>query len=92
MKDAERLSVAQRCAEELYRRGALRVRLFGSLRYGIAPDSLSDVDLAVEGLPREVLVALQRTFRERERINIDLVQLESSPPSLRRSALTGVVL
>lgn len=92
MNNDERLAVAKRCAEELYRQGAARVRLFGSLRYGTVPDALSDIDLAVEGLPRDVLMPLRRVFSKRERIKIDLVRLEDSPPGFRRSAQKGILL
>lgn len=88
----ERMAIARRCADELYRRGARRVRIFGSVRYDLAPDPLSDIDLAVEGLTRDVLRTMQRTFRRRERIKIDLVGLEDAGPGFRQSALKGVLL
>jgi predicted nucleotidyltransferase len=92
MNEDARLAVAKRCAAELYKRGAIRVRLFGSLRYGVTPDALSDIDLAVEGLARETLLRTQRTFRWREGIKIDLVRLEDAPPGFRKSVQKGIVL
>ena len=72
--------------------GARRTWLFGSLAEG-APRIESDVDLAVEGVPRdryfELLAALMELFGTR----VDLVRMEDAPASLiERIRATGRAL
>jgi predicted nucleotidyltransferase len=85
-------AAAKSCARTLVERfGASRVYLFGSL----AADSSrpfgprSDLDLAVEGLPDaryfEAVGALAEITADV--VPIDLVPLETAPPSLRRRVL-----
>ena len=78
-----------RCAAELYKQGAVRVRLFGSLLRGTELDAKSDIDLSVEGLGAARLRELQQEFREKEELKIDLVRLEDSLPSFRRVVLAS---
>jgi predicted nucleotidyltransferase len=93
-----------RRAEELKRRaalaanrlgqrfGGLRVWLFGSLAWG-TPHSRSDVDLMVEGLPRE---AWLDAIGEAESIiggAVDVVRAEDAAPGLcERVLLEGTLL
>ena len=69
-------------SELLLRHGATRVWLFGSLARGDAND-MSDVDLAVEGLPEganfEALAELMQLFG----VRVDLARLEEVGESLR---------
>src|SRR5258708_112817 len=82
-------ALAERCAEVLVERyGASRVHLFGSLAAG-SPRSFgprSDIDLAVEGLPDAsyfpALGALAAVTADA--VPIDLVPVETAPPSLRQ--------
>lgn len=68
--------------------GAERVVLFGSLASG-NPDAASDVDLAVEGLPRgsflEAAAELMRLFGT----GVDLVRLEEAGEILREEIRAG---
>jgi predicted nucleotidyltransferase len=69
------------------RHGAQRAWLFGSLALG-EPTPLSDVDLAVEGLPSsayfQALADLMTLFGG----PVDLVRLEQAPASLRERVLS----
>ncbi|MCB9727200.1 MAG: nucleotidyltransferase domain-containing protein [Deltaproteobacteria bacterium] len=75
----ERLPAARALLVDGY--GARRVVLFGSLATGEVHEG-SDVDLAVEGLPKlayfDALAALMDAMETR----VDLVRLEDAPPSL----------
>jgi predicted nucleotidyltransferase len=79
-------------AEILRDAGAVRVWLFGSLapmpgsekRFGPG----SDVDLAVEGLPRSRYFDALAQVTEVMGVRVDLVDLASAPPSLRERVLT----
>ena len=79
-------------ADLLRAAGAARVWLFGSLALGNARLE-SDVDLAVEKLPRaryfDLLSALMALFETR----VDLVAMEDAPQALRERILgTGRIL
>jgi predicted nucleotidyltransferase len=66
------------------RYGAKRVVLFGSLAHGAWPFVDSDVDLAVEGLPDDVIWQAWRAVEEiiGDR-SVDLVEVETARESLR---------
>jgi uncharacterized protein len=70
-------------AQVLLRRyGALRVWLFGSLAAG-QPTPDSDVDLAVEGLPREAYFPALAELMPLFGGPVDLVRVEDAAESLR---------
>ena len=86
---AERDAAAERAralvpmlAEACRRRGASRVRLFGSLvtgRYGATPD----VDLAIAGLPPDQFFdLLAELTRLASPVDVDLIETELAPPGL----------
>lgn len=81
------LAAAQRAAEAIRRHHCCRVWLFGSLARGGRFDEHSDIDLAVEGLPREV--DFWRLYAEvlaaAEPFSVDLVPVESARPELREN-------
>ncbi len=81
---------AQACAELLRRRfGARRVFIFGSLA-GQGPwHARSDIDIAVEGLaPERYFDALRECWALLpEGLELDLIPLESAPPTLRARIL-----
>jgi predicted nucleotidyltransferase len=79
----ERLPAA---AARLRSHGATRVWLFGSLAEQ-RPRIDSDVDLAVEGLPASRYFAALTELAELCGTRVDLVRLETAPPSLRRRVL-----
>lgn len=62
--------------------GARRVVLFGSLLRQDLHEQ-SDLDLAVEGLSPRLLVEALAQIWLRTSVGVDLVALESAPPSLR---------
>jgi uncharacterized protein len=89
----ERLRLAQRAAAYLRTRGATHVWLFGSLARGRAQDERSDIDLAVQGLPRAVYYSTVSELDQLLGCPVDLVELETAPPALRREIERwGVVL
>jgi predicted nucleotidyltransferase len=63
--------------------GVRRIWLFGSLARNRAPDFRSDIDLAIEGLPRERLLTLWAELDEILRLPPDLVRWEEANPTLR---------
>jgi uncharacterized protein len=63
--------------------GVCRVWLFGSLAKGRQPDFRSDIDLAVEGLPRERVLTVWAELDETLRLPPDLVRWEEANPALR---------
>jgi hypothetical protein len=65
----------------LVRLGARRVFLFGSLATGSVTET-SDVDLAVEGLPREAYLEALGGLMALFRAAVDLVRLEGAPDKL----------
>jgi len=72
--------------------GAKRVYLFGSFAWGpeMRPDS--DLDLAVEGLPRGKLVFAHARLSSQARYTVDLVLLERLPELLRNRILKSGIL
>jgi len=84
-----RLPAAVACLVAL---GATKVILFGSLLYG-ALQERSDVDLAVEGLPKEVYWRALMEVSDALGRDVDLVPFEEALPSLAaRIARVGEVL
>lgn len=77
------LRLAALAADCLRARGAIRVRLFGSLARGRAPGVHSDFDLAVEGLPPEVYLGSLGALLQLLPLPVDLVEMESASPELR---------
>ncbi len=70
-----------RAAAALYDTGAKAVWLFGSRARNQTAGHLSDIDLAVEGLPDGTEV-IKRLVRELPR-RVDIVRLESATPDMR---------
>src|SRR5258706_14876901 len=94
---AERIEAAQRraaaraqpvrarlpaAAAALRARGATRTVLFGSLATRDRLHEASDVDLAVWGLPRAEYFAAAAELVELLGADVDLVEMESCPPSI----------
>lgn len=72
--------------------GAKRVYLFGSFAWGLEPRFDSDLDLAMEGLPRGKLVYAHARLSSASRYPVDLVLLERLPDLLRKRILKSGVL
>jgi predicted nucleotidyltransferase/SAM-dependent methyltransferase len=90
MSDAERenqLARAEAGAQVLYRLGARRVWLFGSLAQGHPQDGHSDLDFAVSGLSPARLDEARRAVRRVTRRASDVIALEASPPDIRGAAM-----
>ncbi|HRE89527.1 MAG TPA: nucleotidyltransferase domain-containing protein [Myxococcota bacterium] len=66
--------------------GAQRVWVFGSVEDGSFDDG-SDLDLAVHGLPPERFLAARVAVTDRVPVEVDLVELERAPASLRAHIL-----
>jgi predicted nucleotidyltransferase len=75
--------VARALAARLRAQGATRVVLFGSLALGTFR-ARSDIDLAVAGLSERVLARLEREFAAVTDRAVDLLNLDISPPHMRR--------
>lgn len=86
---AEAVRLAQLFAVEF---GVQRVYLFGSLAWGpeFRPDS--DIDLAVEGLPRGQLLNAVGALETASEYGVDLVLLEKTTAALRELILTSGTL
>ena len=88
----EALSIAERCAELLQKQfGAKQVIPFGSL-VGDSPwHEASDLDLAIEGLSREVCWAAEAALETimPPWLSVHLVLLESVPAEIRKRILEG---
>jgi predicted nucleotidyltransferase len=69
-------------AAHLYRHGARRVWLFGSVALGRRQDARSDVDLAVEGLPGDLFYRMVSELDQLLGIPVDLVEVETASPRL----------
>jgi 3' terminal RNA ribose 2'-O-methyltransferase Hen1 len=90
MSDAERenqLARAEAGAQVLYRLGARRVWLFGSLAQGHSQDGHSDIDFAVAGLPLARLDEAKQAVRRVTRRVSDVIALEAAPPDIRGAAM-----
>jgi len=86
-REAQRLS--QMLAAEF---GARRVYLFGSFAWGPETHPDSDLDLAVEGLPRGQLVFAHARLSSVSRYAVDLVLLERLPELLRNRIVKSGIL
>lgn len=87
------LRLAELAADCLRARGAVSVRLFGSLARGRTPGVHSDFDLAVEGLPSNAYLGSLGTLLQLLPLPVDLVELASAPPALRERILReGLVI
>lgn len=76
---------ARRAADRLRGAGADRVAVFGSLARGRFTPGVSDIDLAVEGLPEALYLSLWGDLLDAPGPTIDLVRIESAPASLRQA-------
>jgi predicted nucleotidyltransferase len=92
MSRAEQMELARLAADYLRARGAVRVRLFGSLARGRPPGVHSDFDFAVEGLPPESFLGALGTLLQILPLPVDLVEMESAPPELRERILKEGIL
>lgn len=88
----DQIAIARRGAELLYRRGASRVWVFGSLAVGRPLDEVSDIDLAVEGLPQHTLDQLKRDLEGMLGCRVDLAHMETVPPRFRAVIVAQRVL
>ncbi len=86
------LELARRGAALLYRHGARRVWLFGSVAKGRHPDAKSDLDFAVEGLPPDLFYRMVSELDQLLHCPVDLVEMETVPPSLRAEIIRHRVL
>lgn len=90
----ERVALSRRIAEEAAAMFSFhRIYLFGST-VGVGPVSVwSDIDLVVEGLPKEDFLRLLSFFAGRSPIEIDLKPMEGlDPDSRQRVRHTGMIL
>jgi predicted nucleotidyltransferase len=87
LRREECLRLARLAADYLRARGAVTVRLFGSLARGRAPGVHSDFDFAVEGLPGEAYLGSVGTLLQLLPLPVDLVELESASAALRERIL-----
>jgi len=78
-----RMELAVNGAALLYARGAGRVWLFGSLERGYAQDEHSDIDLAVEGLSRNIVRLMASELPRLLGCSVDLIEMETVLPYLR---------
>lgn len=83
----KKINIANKCAKYLYSNGAKRVWLFGSLAQGENIDHLTDIDLAVEGLKKPNLSRVRSYIRDKYKIKIDVVCLETANPGFRREIM-----
>ncbi|MCA1900245.1 MAG: nucleotidyltransferase domain-containing protein [Chloroflexi bacterium] len=81
------MRIARQAADLLRKEfGAKKVILFGSLAKRGAFTLFSDIDLAVEGMPKEnYYKAADAVYYLRPDIKIDLVELETCPPAMREN-------
>ena len=80
----ERKALAKQAAAHLYAHGARRVWVFGSIARSRRQDERSDIDLAVEGLPRSDYVRRLGEVMALTGLPVDLVELETASPQLRQ--------
>jgi len=95
MRARQLQEVAQACARHLVKElGASRVYLFGSLLEEELVHDWSDIDLAVEGLPRSLYFRALRDAGKLlpEGVELDLVFLEEAWPGLAERVRTEGVL
>ncbi len=86
-KRRRRAMVIARKAADLLREefGAKKVLLFGSLARRGSFTLFSDIDLAVEGMPSRYYAAAETVYYLTPEFKIDLVELETCPPAMRKN-------
>jgi predicted nucleotidyltransferase/SAM-dependent methyltransferase len=89
---ANGLAQARRGAQVLYRLGARRVWICGSIARAGRWDERSDVDYAVEGLPGHRLAEASGTLARFLARRVNVVPMEDATPSLRASIVAGRIL
>ncbi len=94
---AEAVELAQKCAQVLVEQfGARRVIPFGSVTGASPWHSRSDIDLAVEGLDSKVFfkawAALDECVPPGAFVEIDLIDLNETPPELRALILGEMIM
>ena len=77
------MDLARRGAALLYRGGAEKVWVFGSVAKGRRLDFRSDIDFAVKGLAPEKFLRLGAELEELLDFAVDLVEIETVRPALR---------
>jgi predicted nucleotidyltransferase len=88
----EWMAVAREGARRLYRHGARRVWLFGSLARGRRLDARSDLDFAVEGLPPAKYLPALGELLQTLPCDVDLVEWERAPEGLRQNVERARIL
>jgi 2-polyprenyl-3-methyl-5-hydroxy-6-metoxy-1,4-benzoquinol methylase len=86
------LARARRGAQVLYRLGARRVWICGSIARAGRWDERSDVDYAVEGLPAHRLAEAHGALARLTARRVHVVPLEQAAAGLRAAVLTGRIL
>ena len=90
---ANGMEMARRGAAYLYREGAAKVWVFGSVAKGRRLDFRSDVDFAVEGFPSEKVLRAGAALERLLDFPVDLVELEGASSGLRAQVLDyGILL
>jgi SAM-dependent methyltransferase/predicted nucleotidyltransferase len=89
---ANGLAQARRGAQVLYRLGARRVWICGSIARAGRWDERSDVDYAVEGLPAHCLTDASSTLARFLARRVNVVPMEDAAPGLRASIVAGRIL
>ncbi len=92
VEPAEQLTAADEAAQFLYRRGAKRVWLFGSIAKGRRLGVHSDFDFAVEGLPPASYLNCLGILLQKLPLPLDLVEWESASAFLRERILAEGIL
>ena len=77
------MDLARRGAVLLYRNGAEKVWVFGSVAKGRRLDFRSDIDFAVKGMAPEKILRLGAELEELLTFAVDLVEIEKARPALR---------
>lgn len=86
------LAQARRGAEVIYRLGARRVWICGSIARAGRWDDRSDVDFAVEGLPAHRLAEAHGALARLTARHVNVVPLEQAAAGLRAAILSGRIL
>jgi predicted nucleotidyltransferase len=86
------MQLANSGADLLYRRGARRVWVFGSLAMDKSQDERSDIDLVVEGLPIDRFSGAQSDLSQLAGCKVDLIDFETATPRIRPHILRTRVL
>ncbi|WP_395728661.1 methyltransferase domain-containing protein [Nakamurella sp.] len=90
-RTAADLGPATEAAQLLYRAGARRVWICGSLAHGQHWDAASDLDFATTGLPAGQRVALTGVLSERTGRAVDVIDLDDAPPFLRVQIMQAMI-